>query len=187
MNPVFSNSDYDRLRAALSVANTDQNASEVHGIICGAICNQLNCGRRLDVNSLVSTVAGVDAESKHALEASIDSLYESSQQSLEDRDSSFSLMLPSDERDLAERTESVALWCRGFVFGFLYNQSDNMDRLPGHAAEITRDFIAISQAEPGEDTQQDEWALADIEEYVRVGVQLIYEELQSDADSARVQ
>ena len=180
MNPTFSNFDYDRLRAALVLADTDHNASEVHGIICGAICNQLKSGRRVDVNELVSAVAGISNESKGALEASIDSLYESSQQSLNDRDSSFSLLLPDDEYELVERTEAVAQWCQGFVFGLLSNQAFTIDKLPRDAAEIARDFMAISKAEPGEDREQDEWALAEIEEYVRVGVQLIFEELQDD-------
>ncbi len=180
MNPTFSNSDYDRLRAALLLADTGHNASKVHGIICGAICNQLKSGRQVDVNNLVSAVAGNSNESKGALEEFIDSLYESSQQSLNDRDLSFSLLLPGDEHELLERTEAVGQWCQGFVFGLLSNRAVAIDQLSGDAAEIARDFVAISKAEPGDDREQDEWALAEIEEYVRVGVQLIFEELQDD-------
>jgi uncharacterized protein YgfB (UPF0149 family) len=180
MNPAFSNSDYEKLRAALLLADTDHNASEVHGIICGAICNQLKSGRQVDVTELISAMVGINNESKGVLEAAIDSLYESSRQSLNDRDSSFSLLLPADEHGLAERTDAVAQWCQGFVFGLLSNQAFPIDKLPGDAAEIARDFMAISKAEPGEDREQDEWALAEIEEYVRVGVQLIFEELQDN-------
>ncbi len=180
MNTAISNSDYDKLRAALLLAGTDHTASEVHGIICGAICNQLKSGRQVNLNELISVMVGINDESKRVLEASIDSLYESSWQSLNDRDSSFSLMLPDDEHELAERTEAVAHWCRGFVFGLLFKQASNIDKLPGDAAEIARDFMAISKAEPGEDRERDEWALAEIEEYVRVGVQLIFEELQEN-------
>jgi uncharacterized protein YgfB (UPF0149 family) len=180
MNPTFSNSDYDRLDATLLLADTGHNASEVHGIICGAICNQLKSGRQVDVMNLVIAVAGISNESKGALEASIDSLYESSQQCLDDRNSSFSLLIPDDDHALVERTEAIAQWCQGFVIGLLSNQAFTIDKLPANVAEIAQDFMAIAKAEPGEDREQDEWALAEIEEYVRVGVQLIFEELQHD-------
>lgn len=180
MNPEFSNSDYDRLQAVLLIADAEHTASEVHGIICGAICNQLKSGSRSDVKNLVTAVVGISNESRGEFEAAIDSLYESSQKILNDRDSSFSLLLPNDEEDLAERTAATAQWCRGFVVGLLSNQALSLDELPGNTAEIARDFMAISKAEPGEDREQDEWALAEIEEYVRVGVQLIFEELQHE-------
>lgn len=180
MNPTFSNSDYDQLSAALLRANTDHKASEVHGLICGAICNQLKSGPRLDVNDLVGAMAGIRNESKGALDASIHSLYETSRQSLSDRDSSFSLLLPDDEHELVKRTEAIAQWCRGFVIGLLSDRACTVDDLPENAREIAHDFMAISEAEPGEDREQDEWALAEIEEYVRVGVQLIFEELQNN-------
>ena len=93
MNPVISNSDYDKLRAALLLVDTYHNASEVHGIICGAICNQLMSRRQVDVNDFVSAMVGINDESRGVFEASIDSLYESTRQSLNDRDSSFSLLL----------------------------------------------------------------------------------------------
>ncbi len=181
MNPVFSNYDYDQLHAALLHAGTNHGAAEIHGIICGAICNQIESGPPVDVHHLITAVVGVSNESQDVLEASIGSLYDSSRQCLDDRDSSFALLLPGDEHELAERTEAVAHWCRGFVFGLLSSQAATIDKLPGDAAEIARDFMAISKAEAGEDGGQDEWALAEIEEYVRAGVQLIFEELQAHA------
>ena len=40
--------------------------------------------------------------------------------------------------------------------------------------------MKISEAQPGEETEGDERALTEIEEYMRVGVQLVFEELQPD-------
>jgi len=58
-----------------------------------------------------------------------------------------------------------------------------VDALPDEAGEVLRDMGQIAQAgfEGDADDDADEAAYAEIVEYVRVGVQLLYEELQPAA------
>ena len=55
----------------------------------------------------------------------------------------------------------------------------NASELPGEVGEIVRDFIEITHAEidEGGTDESDENAYAELVEFVRVGVQLLFEEL----------
>ena len=61
--------------------------------------------------------------------------------------------------------------------------------LDGELAEILADFGEISRAgvtaEDGENSDQAEFALAELTEYVRVSVQIVYEELGGNLPAAR--
>ena len=42
---------------------------------------------------------------------------------------------------------------------------------------MARDIMAVAELEPSQDDQDSEWDFAEVEEYVKVGVQLIFEEM----------
>ena len=173
-----SNPDYTQLRDALTLAYSNNTPSEIHGLICGVICNQIKSGRTSRPHELVGTIVGIDDKHANRLDILLETLYESCSEDLSRSDAGFSLLLPDDDHDLAERTHALGEWCRGFILGLLHNRALNMGALPGDASEMTEDLMAISQAEPGDESpERDEWALAELEEYVRMGVQLVYEEL----------
>jgi len=65
--------------------------------------------------------------------------------------------------------------------GLLYNNVFSIDQLPESGAEIARDMIEISEAAAGADSEKEEdWALAELHEYVKVGSQLIFEFIYSE-------
>lgn len=178
--------NYDRLQSALQSAGIDVGASELHGIVCGAICNQIKSGLEHDLRELIvnGEVGGPDAMTP--LEEPIRSLYQSATTMLHQSDAEFGLLLPDDELSIADRTEALASWCRGFMFGLLHNDAFAIEQLPGDAGEIARDFLAFADAESGnEPSEDDERALVEIEEYIRVGVQLIFEELYAEHPDGR--
>ena len=49
---------YDEVEAAISLAGLELSAAELHGLICGAVCNQMKTGSAPELNRLIS--AGVD-------------------------------------------------------------------------------------------------------------------------------
>ncbi|MES0328506.1 MAG: UPF0149 family protein, partial [Gammaproteobacteria bacterium] len=99
------------------------------------------------------------------------------------------MLLPEDDEDLMDRTEALANWCQGFVYGLAAGGISDDTKLPGDAQEILMDFVEISRAgynigdddviEVSETTEEDELAFVEVVEYVRTGVLLINEELQT--------
>jgi uncharacterized protein YgfB (UPF0149 family) len=178
--------NYGRLQSALQSAGVDVGASELHGIVCGAICNQIKSGLEHDLGALILNEVGAEPGAMAPLAEPIRSIYQSATTMLHQSDAEFGLLLPDDEISIADRTEALASWCRGFMFGLLHNDAFAIEQLPGDAEEIARDFLALADAESGDNpSEEDERALTEIEEYIRVGVQLIFEELYAEHPNGR--
>ncbi|MDH3638540.1 MAG: UPF0149 family protein [Gammaproteobacteria bacterium] len=178
--------NYARLQSSLASADVGVGASETHGIVCGAICNQIKSGREQDLNALIARDAWTEPGTVGLLEGPIRSVYQLASTMLHQGDAEFMLLLPDQQTSLAERTAALASWCRGFMFGLLHNDAFAIEQLPGDAEEIARDFLVFSDAESGDTpSEDDERALVEIEEYIRVGVQLIFEELYAEHPDGR--
>ena len=109
----------------------------------------------------------------------LESLFNDTQTALEGQDLSFALLLPDDEADLGFRAEQLALWCQGFLFGLSTQGIGDLKSLPPEVAEIVEDFSEITKAtlDSEDDTESSEQAYADLTEFVRIGVQLVLENL----------
>lgn len=164
---------FDDLNSALQEAQTSVAAAEAHGIICGTLCAPSAAPEQWQPLILGGVAEGGPVSEMLA------SLYRQTQAGLDDAGFGFTLIMPDERSDLATRIDGLADWCRGFVFGLVAGGVKDVQQLPGDAPEIVSDIVAISEMSADTDTEgeQEEQALAEIEEYVRVGVQLIYEEL----------
>jgi uncharacterized protein YgfB (UPF0149 family) len=93
----------------------------------------------------------------------------------------FDLLIPDDDEPIEARTEALTLWCNGFVYGLGSGGATDPERLPGDAGEIVRDLAQIMRAgvDEREATEANESALAELVEFVRVGVQVVFEELRT--------
>lgn len=179
MSAVISNDPFTQLMSALSLDAPDISPSEVHGIIVGAIVNHLRTSESPNLLQLVTPDA--QPNQRKALAEFLNALYRHTSDQLFDSDDGFELLMPDDDADLVLRTDALAAWCKGFLLGLLYNSRFSVDELPGEAPEITRDFMQIAEAEAGADElNQEEWALAELIEYVKVGAQLIFEFIYSE-------
>ena len=91
------------------------------------------------------------------------------------------LLLPDDDASLEERTEALAEWCQGFLYGLGAGSIPDASELPGEVGEVVRDFIEITprRGRCGTGDESNENAYAELVEFVRVGVQLLFEELAS--------
>ena len=101
----------------------------------------------------------------------------------------FAPLLPDDDSPLAERTIAMAQWCQGFLYGFGVSTADQSSgqvsgkrdsKLSPEIREVLHDFAQLARATVGEvePTEEDENDYAEIVEYLRVGAQLIHDELQ---------
>jgi uncharacterized protein YgfB (UPF0149 family) len=96
---------------------------------------------------------------------------------LADPEMGFAPMLPADDRPLDERAEATAEWCRGFLGGFGLTGASTHAKLTDEAQEMLHDLgaIASSSFDYG-DENEDEDALIEVQEFIRVGAMLLHVE-----------
>ena len=88
-------------------------------------------------------------------------------------------ILPDDEEDLQLRVDAYSEWCQGFMFGMALAGFETFDDLPPDVQEFLADLAEISgrTLDLGDDQEADESAFMELHEYLKVGVQLVYDEL----------
>jgi yecA family protein len=160
-------------------------AADAHGALCGMLCAR----GTVELSEWVDHVIGEQEQGNELLHDVVHKLSELHQSTLEmmnDATGGFRLLLMDDDDPLPERVESLAAWCQGFIYGLAAGGIKEGSELPEDTAELLKDMVEISRAghdaddagvEESEDSD-DEVAYMEIEEYVRMGVLLIYEELQ---------
>jgi uncharacterized protein len=173
--------DYDRLRDALAAAGAVVALAELHGGVCGALCaGGADAARRWLLDSLDDAEVGA---APAPVADDLDELIGMSSKMLEDAELTFEPLLPSDDAPLSEQVEALAVWCQGFLSGVgsTAPAASGISAEGGALGEILRDFAEISRAALSEDEEaghdQPDFALAEIHEYVRVSVELAFEEL----------
>ena len=93
---------------------------------------------------------------------------------MEDPAFAFELLLPESGAPLYERTLSLFEWCRGFLGGFGLAAGAEPP-LSEEGREALADLARLAAASPQEDgDEEDERALAEIQEFVRVAVLLLH-------------
>jgi uncharacterized protein YgfB (UPF0149 family) len=174
------------LRESLAAAGAVVALAELHGGVCGALCaGGPAAARRWLTDALDDAEPGA-----RALEGDLEELIGTTARMLEDDELKFEPLLPSDDSPLAEQVEALAVWCQGFLSGVGSTAPAARGSAEGDAlGEILRDFAEISRAGLSDDEAdgqiEADFALAQIHEYVRVGVQLAFEELAPSRAAAR--
>ena len=175
MNP----SDHHTIQQLLAQERALAHAAEAHGTLAGCLCAA--GGYRFD-----DWLHEILPEGRAAPEAAaaLRGLFDATAAALRQPDMEFELLLPADAESLDARTAALAEWCQGFLYGLGSGAIPDASRLPGDAGEIVRDLGEITRAgvDADQDEESNESAYADLVEFVRVGVQLLFEEL---ADARR--
>ena len=89
------------------------------------------------------------------------------------------MMLPGDDVPIADRASALGQWCQGFLYGLGTSPIPDADALPEEVAEIVRDLTSITQVsvDVQETDEANEQAYSELVEFVRVGAQLLFDEL----------
>ena len=171
---------YDNFEAALRRALAPAAPEDLHVAFCGLYCVSPETARGA-FDARVLEIHGAAVEADAACRASFELLLDKTVRGLTEGRMAFELLLPGDDHDLVERADSLSSWCQGFLFGMTLGGRDDLTTLPAFAREVVDDLVEITRA--GFDSEQDievaENAYAELVEYVRVGVQLVYEELNA--------
>ena len=174
---------YDELDAAIARLRLGTDASELHGSLCGYLAGGGTLGRQplLALLQLDDEAAAPSAPEQTLF----DRLASQCQDELVDPELGFEPLLPVDDRPLAERTEALVQWCRGFLGGFGLAGATAHAELSEEAQEILRDLgtVAASAFDLG-DESEDEDALIEVHEFVRMGAMLLFAECHTAAGPA---
>ena len=165
---------YDELDDAVAHLQLGVQASDLHGSLCGFLAGGGNVGKQ----SLVETLhLDADIAPSASGQAVLDRLVKQSEAELADPELGFEPLLPADDRPLPERAEALVDWCRGFLGGFGLAGAETHGTLSDEAQEILRDLgtIAASSFDFG-DEGEDEDALIEVHEFVRMGAMLLFAE-----------
>ena len=177
--------DYDKLDELRKSASIDMSLPETHGGICSQICFQSDYFEEfipLDNSDDGATVSVQIATYRKALKKII----ERDLNKLKDGDLSFELIIPDESNLIQDRAEALSIWCQGFVDGvsFLMTEHDfkiDQDQKK-ESFEIIEDFTQISTLDSHSISGEvdEELSLMELIEFVRLSVQMIYDEFRSD-------
>lgn len=169
------------IEAALRRAEAATDAAEAHGSLCGLVCG---LGPDGQTAWLAETLADAQANPVVAEQTRrlLEQLALGTGAALEEAAMAFQPLLPDDDEPLVERVDCLAQWCQGFNHGLFVagRIADAEAELgSGNTSEIVQDFsemgqVAVGDEEPDADGEA---AYAELVEYIRVSVQLVYEEL----------
>ena len=157
---------YDTWTMMLGQADVALGASEAHGVMVGLIC----AGRADDDRAIAALGANeTDPDLRDGLESARRRIGEA----LAEGGLGLEPLLPDDERPAVQRSRALIEWCRGFVAGFYFHDRDTKTSdHPEIVAEALNDIGELAEAS-GTVGESD---LSELVEYLRVAVQLIYDE-----------
>jgi uncharacterized protein len=166
--------DYADIEQLLSGQHSLTDAAEAHGTLAGCLCALADYSFQDWLREILS-----DGRAEAAAADTLYGLYSATAAALEQTDMEFEPLLPSDAHSLELRTAALARWCQGFLYGLGSGSIPDVSGLPGDVGEIVRDLTEITRAgvDDGDGEESNEGAYAELVEFVRVGVQLLFEEL----------
>lgn len=166
---------FDELQRALAQSHALTDAAEAHGTLAGVLC-ATSC-------SLADWLAEIlpDGRAEGFVAEQLREVFDTTAGALGDGQMAFMPLLPEDEAPITERTAALGEWCQGFLYGLGTGVAvPDAAQLEGEAAEVLRDMTEITHVDvdPEDDAESNEAAYAELVEFVRVGVQLLYDHLQ---------
>lgn len=173
--------NHDELDAALKRCGANWDAGQAHGLLCSSL---VILGSSAGTGWLDQILEGSDPDNalRRECETMLDTLYAYTHRQLAERQSEFEPLLPDDSDSTAIRAEAIARWCEGFLHGLVSASPDEnlKERLASEPLnDIIKDMLQITRAtvDDNTDAETNESAYSELVEYLRVAVQLTYEEL----------
>jgi hypothetical protein len=167
---------YAEIQRVLIEERSMSEPAEAHGTLAGSLCTAVTY--RFE-DWLLEILPDGRAQAAAAAEA-LREVYARTAQALVGVDVAFDLLLPEDEQPIDTRTAALAQWCQGFLYGLGSRVIQDASRLPGNAGEVVRDLSEITRVgiDADDSLESNESAFTELVEFVRVGVQLVFAELE---------
>jgi uncharacterized protein len=166
--------NYSEIQRVLTEERSLTDAAEAHGTLTGCLCATV--GYRFD-DWLQEILP--EGQADPLARETLRGLYTDTAGALQGREMEFELLLPADEQPIDARTAALAQWCQGFLYGLGTSVVQDESGLPGDIGEIVRDLTEITHVavDAEQSPESNESAYAELVEFVRVGVQLVFDEL----------
>jgi uncharacterized protein YgfB (UPF0149 family) len=173
--------DHNELDESLNRCGSSWNAGQAHGLLCSRL-SVAGADGAGDWIAQVLSDAEPGNDGIRECASTLDALFAYTWRALTARQSEFQLLLPDDEEPASRRALAMGYWCEGFLHGLVAEKhSENLKkRLAAEPlADIIKDMVEISRAIAADDADEEDADAAYVElvEYLRVAVQLFYEEL----------
>jgi uncharacterized protein len=165
---------YADIQQVLTQEHSLTDAAEAHGTLAGSLCT----APVYRFEDWVREILPVEAVQPRSA-ATLRGLFAGTQDALVGEVFNFQPLLPGDAEPINERTAALAQWCVGFLYGLGSSAIPDASKLPGEVGEVVRDFTEITQVgvDSADSEESNESAYAELVEFVRVGVQLLFDEL----------
>ena len=175
------------LDIALQDADADYNVAEAQAIACGLLVVNIASDKLQWVQLIFGDINGENDKQYKAIKL-CGELFESIKAQLQDSALGFDLLLPEDDESLQGRVTALQQWSAGFILGISMAGLNDHSKLPDDTRELLADITEIGKVGEFdlENEEESEEALAEINEYVRMGVLLINEELQPLKQSSAI-
>jgi len=188
---------FDDIESTLRQAGALSEVAEIHGQLFGLVCVMGDDAAAPWIADALADLKQADAAISVAAQT-LGALADSALEAMKEGDMRLQLLLPDDQSSMDSRADSLGLWCQGFLHGLGVGgsaadreenaQATFWDQEP--VREIVADLSEIARAgfAADDDDNEAETAYAELVEFVRVSVQLLYEELRilrSDADAVK--
>lgn len=173
--------EHDELDEALRRCSAGWNAAQAHGLLCGRFAVRGEEAGREWLDQVLRN-SDPDALSRGDCAAMLEALCRTSFRQLTERQSEFAPLLPDDSCSPSVKASALAHWCEGFLQGLVTgpHQENLKTQLAGEPiSDVIKDMLEITRAtvDSGADDESTERAYAELVEYIRVAVQLTFEEL----------
>lgn len=168
---------YAELQRALAGTDVGAGASELHGLLTGYLCGGGTVGGGDEVLRALHLESD-DMAADAPLAALLEQAGPWCREQLDHADLLFAPLLPADALPLAERADAMVEWTRGFLGGFGLAGAD-AQRLSEQGQEVLRDLAHIAATQltlddsSGSAVEEDETALMELLEFVRVAAMLL--------------
>ncbi|ORU91641.1 MAG: hypothetical protein A6F70_00805 [Cycloclasticus sp. symbiont of Bathymodiolus heckerae] len=168
---------YEDLQSVLEDNDANMSASETHGLAAGMLCVQFDADFIRWVTAVFDTdeqIEAIEDDSRQVLMG----LFEGTRELLEADEFIFDLLLPDDDERISVRASGLSEWCQGFLYGVAYMGVGDDKDWAEESRGILRDLMEISRLDSDNTSDTDEQAFMELHEYVRMGVQMLLQELQ---------
>lgn len=160
---------WNEVESAIAAHALAMSPAELHGALSGWFA-----GGGADTPDWLAKVMADPGLPPIPHDTPLDALRAASAGQLGDRGFGFELLLPGGDATLGERSGALFDWCRGFLGAFGLAAGANPP-LSEEGGEALADMAKLAMASPQEDgDEEDEEALAELEEFVRVAALLLH-------------
>ena len=172
--------EFNDFEQRLKQFQVETDAAYFHGVLSGLVCASVE-DSEIDnwLPVLLSSHRFVDETDYQQMVDTALSTLENVRDELNEDGFGYSVLLPDDDCALDKRIQSMESWCRGYLVALIEYAAIDVDSLPEECADFIVDVTQFTELETDDDCNVEELeeAFVHLEEYLKVGVHMMYESL----------